>query len=194
MKIFYDTEFLERGNQYPVVPISIGMVREDGKTLYLVNRDAPVQEILDHEWLRMNVWPHIKHYFEMSTEERAARRYTDFRPANDWQGPIQGFCREGLDFDVDGSLRGPTAELWAYYADYDHVVMAQSFGTMVTLPAHMPMFTHDLKQAQQMLLPDHKFGPPSIVEHDALADARWVQREHARLRDAVIERFGLDLL
>lgn len=194
MKVFYDTEFLERGNQHPIIPISIGMVREDGKVLYLVNRDAPVQEILDHEWLRMNVWPHIKHYFEMSTADRAARRYTDFRPVMDWYGPIQSFCAAGLDADEDGVRSGQHAELWAYYSDYDHVVLSQAFGTMINLPPHMPMFTHDLKQAQEMLLPEHKFGPPSIVEHDALADARWVQREHARLRDAVIARYGVDLL
>ncbi len=37
-------------------------------------------------------------------------------------------------------------EFWAYYADYDWVVLCQLFGTMMDLPAHWPMFCMDIKQ------------------------------------------------
>jgi hypothetical protein len=63
-------------------------------------------------------------------------------------------------------------ELWGYYADYDHVVFCQLFGTMMDLPDGFPMFTMDLKQWQVQLgnpeLPKQESG-----EHNALEDAKW---------------------
>jgi hypothetical protein len=63
-------------------------------------------------------------------------------------------------------------EFWAYYADYDHVVLCQLFGTMMDLPEGWPMYTCDIKQLCDSLgnieLPEQKKG-----EHNALEDARW---------------------
>lgn len=198
MRIWYDTEFLERGNQHPIIPVSIGMVREDGETLYIVNRDAPVQEILDNEWLRLNVWPHIKHYFEMPTRDQAALRHGRWealRPLNDWGGPIQSFCAGGLEADEDGIKTGQQCELWAYYADYDHVVLAQSFGLMINLPDHIPMYTRDLKQAVDMLLgPGYWFPEQESAEHDALSDALECRNRWEIARRAVMAAYNRDLL
>ena len=53
MKIFFDTEFLEDGKTIDL--ISIGLVREDGKELYLINKDMNVRKAIKDVWVRENV-------------------------------------------------------------------------------------------------------------------------------------------
>ena len=55
MRYFYDTEFLEDGRTIDL--ISIGIVAEDGRELYLVNANAPWSRIRRHDWLMDNVVP-----------------------------------------------------------------------------------------------------------------------------------------
>ncbi len=56
MKVYYDTEFWERGPGHPIEFISIGMVAGDGRELYLINSEAPIADIAgQHPWLRDNV-------------------------------------------------------------------------------------------------------------------------------------------
>ena len=66
---------------------------------------------------------------------------------------------------------GEKPEPWAYYADYDWVVFAQLFGTMMDLPEGFPMYCRDIKQECDRLgnpqLPKQDKG-----EHNALEDAR----------------------
>lgn len=65
---------------------------------------------------------------------------------------------------------GPV-ELWADYGAYDHVVLAQLFGTMMDLPDGVPMFTHELRQLwEDAGRPEE---PEQQDEHNALADARY---------------------
>jgi hypothetical protein len=68
-------------------------------------------------------------------------------------------------------LSGEEMELWAWYAAYDHVVLAQLWGRMPDLPREIPRFTKDLRQ-----LWDDQGRPPlppaEQQRHDALVDAR----------------------
>jgi hypothetical protein len=63
-------------------------------------------------------------------------------------------------------------ELWAWFAAYDHVVLAQLWGPMPALPKALPRFTRDLRQrwedAGKPALP-----PPPSDAHDAVVDARY---------------------
>lgn len=167
MKVFYDTEFLERGSAYPVELISIGMVREDGEELYRVNAAAPWAEIEAHPWLRDNVLPHLPRDEEHIQEWRPdySQRPLVDSPKN-IANAVAAFCTPE---------DGDATELWGYYADYDHVVLAQLFGTMLDLPSHMPMFTHDLKQLVDTVMRGWKMPKQQGDEHHALADARWVR-------------------
>src|SRR5205085_9290834 len=65
---------------------------------------------------------------------------------------------------------GEEVELWAWFAAYDHVALAQLWGPMTALPRVIPRFTKDLRQ-----LWDDR-GRPVLPEasgrHDALVDAR----------------------
>ena len=165
MRVFYDTEFIEDGRTIDL--ISIGMVAEDGRELYcVVDYDQFLRDrIFKHEWLMANVVPHLP----LKPSSRIELDDTDNRVMP--KRMIRNAVREFL-------AATPDVELWADFAAYDHVVLAQLFGTMMDLPPGVPMFTHDIQQlaAGRIDLPEQ----PS-TEHHALADARWVQDLHVFL-------------
>ncbi len=91
-------------------------------------------------------------------------------------------------------------EFYAYYADYDWVVLAWLFGRMIDLPKGFPMYCNDLKQELDMKLLNktewmdvtfegnlnekiakieslHKY-PKQSNERNALADAKWNKELH----------------
>lgn len=158
MRYFYDTEFIEDGRTIDL--ISIGIVAEDGREFYAVNRDAPWRRIAENDWLMANVVPSLPQ--------------VEYDP-NSWpidscsplvwsQGRIARQVREFL-------LADGKPELWAWYAAYDHVALCQLFGRMIDLPDGLPMYTNDIKQECDRL------GNPALPEqpdgvHNALADAR----------------------
>jgi hypothetical protein len=174
MKIFYDTEFLEDGKTIEL--ISIGMVAEDGRELYLVNRDAPWRRIRKHEWLMANVVPHLPQPHGDWILQMPKRWLIDF--AN----PLVEHRQEIADAVRQFIQSTPNVELWAWYGAYDHVALAQLWGPMIDLPPGVPMWTNDLKQEVE------RRGNPSLpkqesAEHDALADARWVRDAYAWLSE-----------
>ena len=142
MRIWFDTEFLEDGKTIDL--ISIGAVRDDHRTYYAEVAGFDLSGL--PEWHQKNVVPHLV--------GAAAQR-----------SPVQ-IANELLDFC------GAKPELWAYYADYDWVVLCQLFGTMMDLPEHWPMFCMDVKQLAVMK-GNPKLPPQIGKEHHALADALW---------------------
>lgn len=141
-RIWFDTEFIEDGKTIDL--ISIGMVREDGATLYIENSECDLSRASD--WVKVNVFP------SLTGPSAAAKRFR-----------IAQCVREFV---------GPKPELWAYYADYDWVALCQLYGTMMDLPDGWPMFCLDIKQMAYMAgnpkLPEQAAG-----QHNALEDARW---------------------
>lgn len=154
MRIYHDWEFLETGNS--IYPISVGMVTEDGRELYLEFSNVPWEKVQEHEWLMENVVPKLGSY--------------SFSPEY-----IQMAVREFLHktFRISGRI-----ELWGWYSSYDHVCLSQLFGAMVNLPSFVPMWTNDMKQEVMRL------GNPTIpdmreqgeIVHHALDDARAEKR------------------
>ena len=125
---------------------------------------------------------HGREFYAVSTEFDASRAVPWVRkhvldklpspgdPA--WRSRAQ--IREDLYAFLVAPLRDRPAEkieLWAWYAAYDHVVLAQLWGNMPALPRELPRFTKDLRQ-----LWDDKGNPPlpdaAADRHDALVDAR----------------------
>ena len=125
--------------------ISIGMVREDGATYYAHSSEYDVSKA--SPWVQENVLPHVG-------DTKPLRRY---QIAND----VRAFA-------------GHKPEFWAYYADYDWVVLCQLFGTMMDLPKGWPMYCRDLKQLCDAL-GGPKLPEQSSTEHHALADAQWTK-------------------
>lgn len=116
MKYFLDTEFIEYPNTIEL--ISLGIVAEDGRELYLESSWVPWERA--SPWVLENVKPHLKGVgISLSL-----------------------FPERILEFV--GEDKSP--EFWGYYADYDWVVFCWCFGTMMDLPKHFPMYCNDLKQ------------------------------------------------
>jgi hypothetical protein len=170
MKIWYDLEFIERGRDLPMELISVGMVREDNEMLYLINADVSLSQIARHVWLALNVWPTLplsnpnENILAWDTEHVDYPRVV----------ALDTIASKVLEFCTSD---GEEPELWAYYGAYDHVILAQSFGTMAELPPGMPMFTNDIvqewkRQGCPQLPPQHH------VQHHALEDALWVREAH----------------
>jgi 3'-5' exoribonuclease-like protein len=163
MKIYYDTEFLEDGET--IALISIGMVTEDGREYYAVNREMPVRRIRKSPWLMENVVPSLpKGSGDMRNHMSSRWLFHYGDPLVKRRATI---AREVAAFIQET----PDAELWAWYAAYDHVALAQLFGRMLDLPDGVPMWTNDLKQEA------HRLGNPALPEqaagvHNALSDAR----------------------
>jgi hypothetical protein len=162
MRIFYDCEFIEDGRTIDL--ISIGMVREDGAELYLVNRDYDLNKLLRHAWLMENVVPGLPAARDAST---GILHWNDLHPDSGALAARWQIAERVQDF----ILAVPDPQLWAWYGAYDHVVLCQLWGRMIDLPKGVPMWTNDLKQEAERL------GNPRVPEqgpgeHDALADAR----------------------
>lgn len=143
MKYFLDTEFIESGPSFPLIPLSIAMVCSDGREFYAVNGDAPLE--LANDWVKQNVIPQL--------------------------GNVAGSIKQIPDA-VRKFVRDEKPEFWGYYADYDWVVFCQLFGTMMDLPKGWPMYCRDIKQLCDAL-GNPKLPKQSSTEHNALNDARW---------------------
>lgn len=160
MKYFYDTEFIENGKTIDL--ISIGVVCEDGREFYAISTEFKPKKA--SQWVKDNVLIHLPERRVNLSDPSISPRIKE--ESLHWKSRV--VIREGLlDFICNGE-----PELWAYYADYDHVALCQLFGTMMDLPAGWPMYTRDIKQLCDSLgnpkLPEQGKG-----EHNALADAKW---------------------
>ncbi len=165
MRYFYDTEFIEDGRHIDL--ISIGMVAEDGRQYYAVNRDMPIRKIRKHKWLMENVVPSLPKGHgdqRIHMPKRWLFHYADYRvkPRTVIADEVMNFIRAG----------GPDVELWANYGAYDHVVLAQLFGRMIDLPEGVPMWTNDLRQEAERLGVAKSMPEQPDGVHNALADAR----------------------
>lgn len=156
-RYFYDCEFVEDGRIIDLV--SIGVVDERGREFYAVSTEFDPSRALP--WVRRNVLDRLPSPADPAWRSRAAIR-----------DELYAFLVAPLPPDEE-------MELWAWYAAYDHVALAQLWGAMPALPRQIPRFTKDLRQRWDDL------GRPPLPRaesprHDALVDARHnLARWHA---------------
>lgn len=128
--------------------ISLGAVCEDGSEFYAEVKDY----VITDPWLIKNVQPYLT-------------------------GPKLTRTELSDSFYQFVMSRTDKPEFWAYYADYDWVVLCQLYGRMIDLPEGFPMFCRDLKQE----LDRRRITETPIInsqEHNALADAKWTKEVH----------------
>lgn len=181
-RVWYDTEFWEQGNHAPIIPISYGFIREDGQELYLIDEAAPLAAIANgHDWLRDNVLPHLPVIVDKLPSGGYHCEWDESHPDID-NVVSPGRLRHMVEAFL---LSSPALELWAWYGAYDHVVLAQTFGTMSEMPKGIPYFTRDVRQEVPL---DTRVPVQKGNEHNALADAGWTRHVHlwweARVREA----------
>lgn len=125
--------------------ISIGVVAEDGREYYAESLSCDRSKA--SQWVKENVLTHLTgEHMRQSTH---------------------------IASDLIAFM-GEAPEIWAYYADYDWVVLCQQFGTMMDLPKGWPMYCRDVKQLCDAC-GNPKLPEQTSTEHHALADARWTR-------------------
>ncbi|HLU33849.1 MAG TPA: polyadenylate-specific 3'-exoribonuclease AS [Natronosporangium sp.] len=150
-RYFYDCEFIEDGRVVDLV--SIGVVDEHGREFYAVSTEFDASRAVP--WVRRNVLDQLPSPGDPAWRSRAQIR-----------DDLRGFLTAPLR-----AHPGEQIELWAWYAAYDHVALAQLWGAMPELPREIPRFTKDLRQLWD------DCGRPELPSaparrHDALVDAR----------------------
>lgn len=180
MRYHYDTEFKDTGST--IEPISLGMIDDNDRELYLINVHA-VRAFQERDyfgnldqtdtWLKENVFNHI-------TEDDLNRYGLGYNKAAELGHLTESFraqaAQKVYDFICDGLNYGEQAELWGYFAAYDHVLLSQLFGRMIDLPGPMPMFTNELMTIRKRSNGTWKpkpVRPVELPEHHALMDAKY---------------------
>lgn len=194
--VTYDLEFLDDGKTIDLV--SLGMVSGDGRRLYVINREMDQRRIVEHDWMRKNVWPHLPlkdlpetrgelgqypvkkcrcastvqgQKYEWSClcmNGKLDTDHPDVRPMGQIRRLVSDFLEASHPEGVE--LHRDNIQMWAWYGAYDHVRLAQCWGPMIMLPRHVPMLTHDLK-SEAMRLGNPTMPEQKGTEHNALADA-----------------------
>lgn len=150
MRFYFDTEFLDDGIHIDL--ISIGIVTDDLRELYMVSSEFDDRRLTPDHWLRTHVLNHI--------------------PANQKKHRRLDIAREVSHFLED------CTELWGWYCAYDWVVLCQLFGPMVDRPKHFPKLAHDVKQRADAIGFNEKISKSGFTRHNALDDARWVRHAY----------------
>jgi hypothetical protein len=179
MRYFFDTEFHEDGKTIDL--ISLGMVAEDGREFYAEVAGFDYSKV--DEWVRENVLPQL---WSRQVEKKEGNCWIRDGGRGGLLSP-QTIAREIQDFCDPEKYGKP--EFWAYYADYDWVILCQLFGRMIDLPKGWPMYCRDIKQWCDAL-GNPKLPEQRESEHHALADARWNKLAWEFLREREERRLG----
>lgn len=175
MRIYYAAQLIERGQNLPLKLVSLGLVREDGKELYVVNEEN-LSEVMLNNRLALNAVQHLPIKVDPSPTLSMIYSWNTEHPEYQHVLPLGRLTSEVLAFITED---GP-AELWSHYGAYSHVVLCQLFGALGELPAGVPMYTHELQQ----LIDDCPTVPLPVVPegtHHAMTDARWVRDAYLAL-------------
>lgn len=149
MKYFLDTEFIE----YPctIDLVSIGLVSEDNRKLYLVSNEYDASKAND--FVKNNVLTKLdKQNAEILSNKKIAQRVIEFV----------------------GDDKNP--DFYGYYCDYDWVVFCWLFGSMSGLPYFFPKYCRDIKYLAD--LKNIKIPIQTGENHNALNDALWIKEAY----------------
>lgn len=170
MNIFYDTEFLEDGKTIDL--ISIGLVREDGKELYLLNKDMNTENAFADDWVRENVLKGIfKEMDDLFLDEHDGHPPFEFNePEFWWLLDKYGSTRKEIKEEILKFV-GKNPIFYGFCVSYDHVVLCQLWGKMIDIPKGWRYYTRDIRQTIDELNFDTS-KIHNLDEHNALSDAK----------------------
>lgn len=159
MRFYFDTEFIDASSRgrAEVHLVSIGVVTDSGAEFYAVSNEYP-RELAD-DWFRTNVVPHLGNTTRVSYKLMGTL--------------LKEFVERELAGKVDVFGNQERPEFWAYYADYDWVLLCSLFGGMLSTPKGWPMLCMDLKQTA--IVAGVPKLPQPVTEHNALSDAKSVR-------------------
>lgn len=187
MKYFLDTEFIENGSTIDL--ISVGIVAEDGRELYLGNRNCDFNAADD--WVKKNVLE------PLGVEFKGPDRNIPVAPIDPkfWKAKaiiksdVAEFLGAKILADANSSVswylpaEAPQPEIWADYGSYDWVALCQLFGKMIDLPQGFPMYINDIQQeAKRVGCPVDALPKQADGFHNALTDAHNTMARHKFLK------------
>ena len=168
MKIFFDTEFYDRGGSLDVTHdlISIGLVSETGAELYIENRAC------DHSI----VSPAFSFGGRVMSEEDMTWMRTNVLSKLD-TNPTKGLWSSQIAPAITAFVGDEKPEFWAYFGAYDWVLLCKLFGGLLKLPKGWPHLFRDLRWLMDQYsvhkgLPGCPQQDPA-TQHHALHDAKW---------------------
>jgi hypothetical protein len=200
VRVYFDTEFIENG--VTIALVSIGMVREDGRTYYA---QALGFEPADaSRWVEEHVLSLLQRCDRsLSLAEEMQQHKHSGRPCSSmcpWRSRAE-IAQELRQFVATKPIWGERAgapEFWADYASYDWIALCQIFGTMLQLPDGWPMFCRDVQQAREELTRGSREtivwparAAVHLPEHYALNDARDCQDRFDYIEAERQKRLGL---
>lgn len=153
LRLWFDTEFHDDGERVEL--ISLGIVTSDGREYYAEN--AEYDRSRAHSWLQLNVLPLLRPGTERSRAQIAA--------------------------DLRALVGRAAPEFWAWFGEYDWIVLRQLFGDLTAWPAGWPLSHMNLEQWRLHLGAPALVQPPHAELHYALADARWTREAWQGLHD-----------
>lgn len=172
-RYFVDSEFIDDG--LTIGLISIGLVCEDGRELYLQSCEFNPQKA--NQWVKDNVLPYLSLCpCECSTPregdniakfmQRELRVHDKGQCVDQQRGRIHNcpwrnrsqMAREVASF-LDPSVYGKP-ELVSWCGAYDFVALCQLFGTMMDIPSDWPHYMRDI----QMLLDERGISDDELPQ------------------------------
>ena len=157
---FIDTEFNDRGHDYPVRLISLALVADDARELYFALPDSYFGPETCNEFVKKNVLPKIEKEIRTPVIE-IANAIIDFIGAD------------------------PRPKFWGYHQSQDFLLFRNLF-TAGRMPPTFPRFFRELVQFQEFLgWPKLPKKPEKVRAHHALVDALWLKSAHEFLSSIV---------
>jgi len=173
MRYFFDTEFLENGKTIDL--ISIGIVCEDGRELYLQNSGFNFHSA--DTWLKQNVLSKLTE-FDIESGRFTVEKYnTDI-----WKQ------KHEIAHEVNQFITGDDIELWGEYCAYDFVALCQLWGKAIDKPSNIPWLAKDIQQLiiDKAILPAL---PTNENPHNALDDAKHIFNKYKFITE--FKRLGI---
>lgn len=187
MRYYLDTEFVDDGKTIDL--ISIGIVCEDGRELYL--QSVEIDQRKASEWVKENVLKqllmcpqthHIRHEIDgLYRTDKAYHRKYGGQCIDQQRGLIHNCpwrTREQMKRDIQLFFNPSDGiELIGWCAGYDFVAFCQLFGTMMDVPRGYPHYIQDIQfLLDERGIPDEALPVPEGQAHNALADAKHIQQ------------------
>lgn len=166
-----DTEFMENGRTIEL--ISLALVSEDGRELYIQNRNAHTCRAND--FVREHILPHLNH---QDCKPRMGKHDVGRGDANCRKKDCPWVWRDQFKHAILGFTAYTTPQFLGYYCAYDWVALCQCFGPMIDLPKGWPMYCADLRQYLDMDINTRDITQPNAMPHHALSDARWIMQTY----------------
>lgn len=185
MLYFIDCEFIERtvNGVLTLELISIGIVSEDNRELYLINSISRESIEKANEWVKRNVLNTLYDW-----KFKGIRSYIRIKPElKQYYKSINQIKQDILDFVAADS----EPKFWGEWSSYDWCCLCSCFGSMIDLPSNFPMRCRDIIQLAEDHLNISSNDLPESLEvdgnHNALLGAKSVKMRYEWLLERVKE-------